>query len=260
MKNNNEPKIVYYKDLLNDEFSSAKITPKPIGDNYNYLGGFGRKIARIFVYHILARPIALAYLKLHYGHKIIGKEKLKHNKGGYYMYGNHTNPVADALIPSIVNMRKGTYVIVHPNNVSMPVLGRITPALGALPLPDTMKAMKNFNKALKTVIEKKQCVMIYPEAHIWPYCTFIRPFKSMSFGYPISGDCATFAITNTYVKRRFFKTPRIVTYIDGPFFPTDKTKSIKEQKEDLRNQVYDTMVNRSDGNTAFLVQYVPSDN
>ena len=45
------------------------------------------------------------------------------------MYGNHTNAVADALIPTMVSHPADTYVIVHPNNVSMPIFGKVTPYL-----------------------------------------------------------------------------------------------------------------------------------
>ena len=72
----------------------------------------------------------------------------------HFLYGNHTNDIADALIPSLSCFPKDVSVIVHPNNVSMPFLGRITPFLGALPLPDDAKAAKNFNKAIKHKIDK----------------------------------------------------------------------------------------------------------
>ena len=32
-----EPKIIYYKDELNDEFSKAKIKPRVIDENYIYI-------------------------------------------------------------------------------------------------------------------------------------------------------------------------------------------------------------------------------
>ena len=149
-------------------------------------------------------------------------------------------------------------MIVHPNNVSMPVLGKITPALGALPLPDTLKAAKNFNNAIKKVVDKGACLLIYPEAHIWPYYTGIRPFKSASFGYPLKLDAPVFCFTNTYQKRRFFKTPRMVTYIDGPFY-ADKSLSTAESKEKLRNEVYEAMCRRSKENNVEMIKYVKAE-
>ncbi|MBQ8235876.1 MAG: hypothetical protein IJZ37_04235, partial [Clostridia bacterium] len=142
-------KVIYYSDELNDEFSTAKITPRIIDGNYNYCrNSFLAKISRFFCYRLIAAPLAFLYTKCSFHHKIIGKEKLRAVKeGGYFLYGNHTQDIADALIPSMLTLPKASYVIVHPNNVSMPILGKITPYLGALPLPDDLTAYRNFIKA-----------------------------------------------------------------------------------------------------------------
>lgn len=249
-------KIIYYNDELNDEFSTAQITPKIIDGNYKYdnntiLG----KIRHVFWYKIIAKPAACLFLKIKYHHKIVNGEVLnKTGNQGYYVYGNHTHAIADALIPTMVNIKTDTYVIVHPNNVSMPVLGRITPYLGAIPLPDDIEATKHFTKSVKDKIEKNKCVMIYPEAHIWPYYTKIRPFVHTSFRYPVQTASPVYCITNTYQKRRFTKTPQIVTYVDGPFY-SSADKSTREQKQELREQVYQTMVERSKNNNIELIRY-----
>lgn len=254
-----ETPVIYYTDELNDEFSEAQITPRVIDGSYSYShSSFRAKAARVWWYHIFIKPIAWIYLKTRYHHKIVNRQALKKiGKQGFYMFGNHTNPVADALIPTMVQVRhpKDTYVIVHPNNVSMPVLGKITPALGALPLPDDMDATKNFLQTVKQTVEEGRCVMIYPEAHIWPYYTKIRPFVDSSFRYPIQSHAPVYCLTNTYQKKRFGKNPKMVTYIDGPFYPAEGLKG-KEAKADLRNQVYEAMVERSKNNNIELIRYV----
>ena len=248
---------IYYQDELNDEFAGDHIQAKTIDGSYRYIrDGFLGKLAHVFWYRIIAIPLAKCYMKLHFHHRIEGREALKKaGKSGYYMYGNHTHPLCDALIPSMVSMPVDVSVIVHPNNVSMPVLGRITPYLGALPLPDDMDATKNFVRAVEQRIKENKCVMIYPEAHIWPYYTDIRPFKDTSFRYPVQAKVPVFCLTNTYQRRGKSKTPQIVTYIDGPFYP-DEALSAKAQKEMLRNAVYETMKARAKNNTMELVHYV----
>ena len=57
-------KIIYYQNELEDEFSSAQIKARAIDENYDYDGGLGRRIARLFVYVIFAKPVAFIYLKL----------------------------------------------------------------------------------------------------------------------------------------------------------------------------------------------------
>lgn len=255
MKQKNR-KIIYYTDEINDEFSKTQITPRVIDKSYNYEGGALRKAGRIFLYHILAKPIAFVFLKLRFSHKIVNKKCLEKAKNtGFFLYGNHTNDIADALIPTIVAHPKSVYVIVHANNVSMPFLGKLTPSLGAVPLPDDKAASNNFNKVINNIINKGKCVTIYPEAHIWPYCTWIRNYPDASFRYPVKYKVPVYCFTNTYHKKRFGKIPKIVTYVDGPFYPKEEL-SVREQRKDLHKNVIETMKKRSGNNTVCLVEYV----
>ena len=79
-----------------------------------------------------------------------------------------------------------------------------------------------------------------------------QTFKELSFRYPIKYNYPTYCFTNTYQKRRWRKTPRIVTYVDGPFYPEDGT----EGKMSLRNQVYATMKKRAESNTVEMITYI----
>lgn len=255
-----EKQVIYYKDELNDEFSTAVINPKKIDENYQYVyKGAWKKFTRFFWYRIVATPLAFLYLKLYFGHRIVNKQVVTQaKKTGWFLYGNHTHFLADALVPTMISTPKDMYVIVHPNNVSMPFLGRITPSLGALPLPDDAGATKKFLQAVETRIGETHAVTIYPEAHIWPYYTKIRPFQDTSFRYPIQLKVPVFCFTNTYQKRKFRKTPRMVTYVDGPFYP-DETLKGRKQREELRNRVYETMVTRAKNNTVELIQYIKAE-
>lgn len=255
-KANNKEKIIYYQNELEDEFSEAEILPKKIDGKYNYEGGLGRRIGRIIFYHIFAKPIAFLFLKIKYHHKIVNRRCMKNVKNtGFFLYGNHTNAIADALIPTMICNPVGVYVIVHAKNVSMPILGKITPSLGALPLPDDKTAMKNFNKAVEKLVGMKQCITIYPEAHIWPYYTKIRNFKDSSFRYPAGCGVPVFCFTNTYQKRKKGKTPQIVTYVDGPFYP-DKDLSLREQKQQLHKCVMDSMQKYCKNSNVEVIKYI----
>ena len=101
--------------------------------------------------------------------------------------------------------------------------------------------------------------MIYPEAHIWPYYTKIRPFTDMSFRYPVQFDLPVFCFTDTYQKRRFGSKPKIVTYVDGPFY-ADKSLSSKEQRKELRDKVYNTMVERAKKSNVEMIHYERKEN
>lgn len=250
-------KIIYYSDPLNDEFAGDNIKPKVIDENWVYVHkSLFKKFTHFFWLRIVIAPIFYLISKIRFGHKIIGKEKLKpYKKDAYFMYGNHTHNFCDTFIPCFVNGYKDAYIICNPQNVSVPLLGPICPSLGALPLPSNFEASKNFKKAIDYYVSKKKCIMIYPEAHIWPYYTNIRPFKDLSFRYPVEYNTPTFCITNVYKKRKLHKKPKIVTYVDGPFF-VDSKLSRSEARKALRDLVYNKMCERAKLNEVEYIKYI----
>ena len=249
--------VIYYEDELNDEFSVAQITPRVIDGSYIYChDNVWKKFTHFFWYRMVATPIAWLYTKLVFGHRIVGADVLKpYRHRGFFFYGNHTQDIADAFIPNMAVLPKTAYVVVHPNNVSMPYLWKVTPSMGALPLPDDMAAYRNFLAAVERRYRENHALVIYPEAHIWPYYTGIRNFPDKSFHYPVKLDAPCFCFTNTYQKRRFSKEPRIVTYIDGPFFP-NKDLPAPKRKQELRDRIYETMCRRARLSTDVRIQYI----
>lgn len=250
-------KVIYYEDELNDEFSLAQITPITIDKNYVYDHCTAwKRFTRFFWYRIVATPIAYVYAKLTFHHKVLGRENLiAHKDTGYFLYGNHTQDIGDAVIPNLLHISKESYVIVHPNNVSIPVIGRIVPSLGGIPLPDDMDAYRNFLRVIDKRIEQGAKVVIYPEAHIWPFYTGIRPFPDTSFHYPVRCGVPAFCFTNTYQKRRFSKKPRIVTYIDGPFYPAEDVPQ-RQRKRELRDRIYACMCERARLSDVEWIKYI----
>ena len=251
-------KIVYYTDEQNDEFSTAKITPKYIDDTWNYLpNGYFWKLKRFFLYRILAHPIGWIYLKIKFGWRVKNRRVLKKipKQQGCFLYGNHTQAIADAFVPSLAVFPRPVYTIVHPNNVSMPVLGKLNAYMGALPVPNTLKSARNFQTAISVRYNQGNGVMIYPEAHIWPYFIGIRNFPETAFRYPVYCNAPCLVLTNTYQRRKWRKIPRLVTYVDGPFYP-DPTQPPKTAAKILRNQAYETMKERSKRSNCEYIRYV----
>lgn len=250
-------KTIYYNDELNEEFSEAKIEPRKIDGTYKYEHkNFFWNISAYLIQNIISVPIKFIYAKLKFGIKYIGKEKLKPYKNqGYFIYGNHTQPFADTFIITNTVFPKRNFLIVNPENVSMKGLGNFVQMFGAIPIPNDRSGMKNFLNSIKKKIQKGYSVTIYPEAHIWPYYTKIRPFKSVSFKYPIELNTPTFCVTNTYQKKKNGK-PKITTYVDGPFYPDDNIQNIQEKKQNLRDKVYNQMVERSKESNYEYIKYI----
>lgn len=251
-------KVIYYEDELHDEFSVAKITPRRIDENYQYIHKNPIwNLASFLLQNVFSMPIKILYSKMKFKIQYVGKEKLKpYKKEGYFIYVNHTQPFADTFIPSVGNYPKRNFFIVNPENISMKGLGTIVEMLGAIPVPGNKTAMKNFLDVIEEKIKKKSSITIYPEAHIWPYYTKIRPFSDVSFKYPVQLETPSFCMTNTYQacgknKNRI----KIVTYIDGPFF-ADSRLNKKQAQKNLRDKIYDCMVERSKNSNIEYIQYI----
>lgn len=257
-KNKKAPiKTCYYTDELTDEFSVSNIKTRKIDKNYIYIKkGALAKFTRFFAYRIIATPIAILYSKLILGQRVKNKKALRPlKKQGYFLFVNHTQQIGDAFLPNVALFPKSVYVIVHPDNVSQKVLGKVTPYLGAIPTPTTISAMRGFKNAVEKRILEGNCVTVYPEAHIWPYYTGIRNFPATSFNFPVDFDEPCFSMTNTYKARKLFKRPRVISYIDGPFYP-DKSIPKRERAEDLRNRVYEKMKERSNLSDCEYIRYL----
>lgn len=255
-------KVIYYKDELNDEFSTAKIVPKKIDENYKYI--HKNILWNTFSYllqNIISMPIKVLYAKIKFKIKYVGKEKFKcYRNDSYFIYVNHTQSFADTFIPSLANYPKRNFFIVNPENISMKGLKNIVEMLGAIPIPSNKTAMKHFLEVIEERINSKSSITIYPEAHIWPYYTKIRPFKDVSFKYPVELNVPAFCITNTYQaygKRK--DKVKIVSYIDGPFV-ANVTLNKKEKQKDLRDKIYECMVERSKNSNIEYIKYVKKTN
>lgn len=237
-------KTYYYHDMLNDDFAATKITSITIDENYKYINKnifyrIGETIIRC-----IAFPIILIILKLSYILKIKNRKVLKQaRKTGYFLYGNHTNYLLDAYAPSIIARYRRAHIIVNPDAVSIKGLSTIVKMLGAIPIPTTRKGMKNYFYSIESLYQKKHVITIYPEAHIWPFYTDIRPFGNESFHYPYNLNAPCYSFTNIYKKRLVGKKPKVVTYVDGPFYP-DMNLSKKEAISKLRNDIYNAMKDR----------------
>lgn len=249
--------VIYYSDELTDEFSTAVIEPIRIDGSFRYLGKSPfKRLTHFFWYRMVAMPIAFFYTKIKFLHRIENAKILKQAKDtGYFLYGNHTQDIGDAFLPNMINKAKDKYIVVHPNNVSIPGIGKVAVSLGALPLPDDLAAYRNFSEAIETRVAEKKAIVIYPEAHIWPYYTNIRPFSDASFQYPIKYGVPTYCFTNTYQKRKHSKKPRIVTYLDGPFYPNEGLPA-KDRRRDLRDRVYACMCERAKRSDCVTIRYV----
>ena len=180
--------------------------------------------------------------------------KRQYLRQGVYLYGNHTRAAGDAFTPSLAAFPRRPFVLVHPDAVAVPGLRQVVRALGGIPVPTDIRNLGRFHGELLK-LSPGNCVVIYPEAHIWPCYTGVRPFRDSSFRYPVETGQPVFAFTVTYRRHLILPLPRTVVYIDGPFFP-DSALTLRQNQRKLRDEVYNAMCRRSQKSNFRYHEYV----
>lgn len=256
-----EKTFIFYEDELNDDFMDNHLSRPVIDESYkfkrdNKFNNFWSAI----LYYGIAKPILSAF-SFFSGVKIVNKKELKKlKKQGAFIYMNHTNVFDMYGVVTYVLRGRRTNIIGYSDTTTMPVVKHIARACGLLPLPGTMEATRKFLEALEYYInEKHQYVLIFPEAHVWPYYTKIRPFVSASFHYPAKLNAPIVPIVMTYEKRRFRKKPKKVVRIGEVIYPKEGL-SVGENKKYLHEECYKQMVDISESIEQFeYIKYIKTE-
>jgi 1-acyl-sn-glycerol-3-phosphate acyltransferase len=257
-------KVVYYSDPLNDDFAGTHTKDHPLPKKFKYVhNGLVYYVISCFFYYVLAVPLLWLYAKIVYSFRTVGRKKLRkyHLHGsGYFLYGNHTS-IGDAMFAptEIINPRRG-YIVCSRDAVH-PALRWFLMMLGTMPLPDSPEMSEKYIAAIEKRFKHGNPILIFPEAHIWPYCTRIRPFSDASFTYPARLGAPVFGLCTTYEEHKIFKwrKPRPVVHISDPFYP-DMSKPLGERTALLREAVYRFMVDISSSlENVEYIEYRPRD-
>lgn len=255
-KRRQDKRIVYYTDELNDDFAGTDIKTCDIGDDFKFINKNPLwRAAAAVVYYLIAFPIVWLISHIGYGLRIKNRRAVRKVRGGYFLYANHTQMLTDAFAPSIISFPKRAHVVANPDAVSIKGIRQLVMMLGVIPLPASLKMMRPFRDAVEARYGQNRTVTIYPEAHIWPYYTGIRPFGAASFAYPVRLDAPCIAYVTTYRRRKIFKNarPLVTITLSDPFYP-DPTLSEREAKQKLRDEIYDFMcaVAKSEDNYSYI--------
>lgn len=238
------PKTVYYQDPLTDDFATLNIRTREVGPAFPFLrSSLPWKALSALVYYGIAVPIVFVISKVYLGLRFENRKVLRKLRDtGYFLYGNHTRAL-DAFLPALSAFPKKAYVVANPDAVSLPFLRNLVLMLGVIPIPTEFSAMRQFMRTVSERSRQGHCIAIFPEAHIWPFCTQIRPFADTSFRYPVREDLPAVAMVTTYRRRRglmrFFRPAMTVTFSE-PMYPREDL-SPKQAQEELRDRAYNFM-------------------
>lgn len=237
---NHEPKrVIYYRDAENEDYAGTNIDTKTIGADFPFAPcGVIWKFLAFIAYYVIAIPLVFFCCYVVCGFRVKNRRAIrKIRKSGFFLYANHSH-FTDAFLAPIIAFPKRAYVIVGPDTVSIRGLRNFVQMVGAIPIPQGLRGMPSFLGAVRLRTEENCCISVFPEAHLWNYCTFLRPLKSGSFRYPVHLGVPSVAVAVTYQRRKlgFLRRPKRTVYISEPFFP-DETLSPKDAQRKLQDGV-----------------------
>lgn len=259
MKVDYKKRVAYYSDVLNDDFAGNDLEAKPLPKTFVYeRKNIFFKLFSFLFYYTFAVPILLI-IQWFSGVKVVGKHHIKKMKVAYFIYGNHSKWM-DAIIPSSrLTFPRYTYMLSKTDALDIPFVRHLVQALGMFPLPTSYERYSEFFLAMEHHLSKKRPIVIFPEAHIWPFYTDVRPFPNSSFRYPAKYLLPVIPFFTIYRKSRglwwllYRDAPRMTLYIGEPIYPNAK-HSLKENTAYLAQETYRYMCHIRD--TIPSVKYI----
>ena len=208
--------VFYYDDELNNDFAGMNISRKQVDESFKFIHNNPLWKACSFVlYYLIAWPLVWLYERVILGTRFVNKDAVKKCDEHYFLYGNHTG-IIDAYTPNLISMPKRNRIIVAPDTVSIPLIRNIVQMLGAIPLPTKFSGMRKYCEAIDHY-HRTSNITIFPEAHIWPYYTGVRPFTDASFAYPVQLGAPVIAFFVAYTKPtglfKFLKKADMTVYV-----------------------------------------------
>lgn len=249
-------KVRFYSGF-DEDFSETANQAFTLPEGYRFVRtDLGSRLLSGLIYGA-ALAFSAVYCRLVLHMRVKGRACLRGARSGFYIYGNHTQPFGDVFIPALCAFPRRIYTVVSPANYGIPVIGKLLPFLGALPLISSVHGYRELLRAMERRLDAGHPIVLYPEAHVWEYYTGIRPFPEAAFGYPVKFDKLVFAMTTTYQKSKLFRRPRMTVWLDGPFVGEGETA--KQKAASLHDTVYHTMLKRSKSSNCAYIRYLPKE-
>ena len=216
----------------------------PVTEKYRYISKrtLPEKIKYALEKFFIVKPFTVyenkAVLKTRYE----GRENL-HGLRAAVLTCNHVAKF-DCLAVKYGARGHRTFVVAAPFNNMRGSLGEFMRAGDMLPMSETMAGLRNFNEAVKEVLEKrKDFLLVYPEGSMWWMYDKVRPYKDGAFVIAVKYNVPVVPQFITYregkkVDEEGIREKYFTVHITPPIYPRAGL-SRKENIEYLRKSAYE---------------------
>lgn len=236
-------KLMEEKELIGD-FNCNICPPNQnfleVPNDYDYLrSGFFKTIGDGFTSGIF--KFASIFFGKHFNLKIIGKKNLKLIKNtGAIVTCNHVHKLDCILIRNATINRKLKIIVGEFNNYKG-IGGSLLRSAATMPLSSKSICMKNLYKAVGSFLDKKQLILLYPEASLWYCYEKPRPLLNGAYHFATKFNAPIVPMFFTFKNKKKRKDgtykKKFVLHIGEPIYKSPNLTD-KENIEFLKNQNY----------------------
>lgn len=179
--------------------------------------------------------------------EVHGLENLKEVETGAMLTCNHFNPFDSFAIEEVFrrsgqSKHKKLYKVIREGNyTNFPGLyGFFFRNCDTLPLSSSNETMEQFIKAVDTILQRKDFILIYPEQSMWWNYRKPKPLKNGAFKFAAKNDVPIIPIFITMedsevIGEDGFPVQEYIIHIEKPIYPDNKL-SIKENTIQMRDK------------------------
>lgn len=171
--------------------------------------------------------------------QVVGMENLKKVKGGAVVTSNHFHYFdSSSFIYAMKNLKnkRKFHIIIREGNYQIPgKFGYILKNYCTFPLSSNIKTTMNLNKAIDTVLNKNEFVLVYPEQSMWWNYRKPRKYQIGAFRWASRNNvpvipCFTTMEDMEEYEDNGLKKQKLTFHIGEPIYP-DKDLSMKENAD-----------------------------
>ncbi len=216
-------------------------------ENHRYYNNtFFYHVLRFFA-NILIHLFLYPFMYLRYGVKVEGRKnvrKAKKLKGSVMTICNHVFPM-DYLVVTRAIRPKMEYFMAWPINFEGPNRYFIR-IMGGVPIPQKLKAIKTFEKAIDDIVEDGRWLHVYPEGSMWYYYPYIRPLKKGCFKTAYKHNLPVLPMAISFRPRKglfalYNKKEPLVTIKVGELMYLDNSLEKNDAIFDIQSRAYHEM-------------------